>query len=85
MKITKKEFDYVLGLLEHDEIIDHYQFLAKKNAIRVCSDVYEETYYFNEEDILINPELREVQEEIENLQKKINELQKIEENLLTIK
>ncbi len=83
MKITKQEFAYILGIFENDDLIDNFQWYKNENVVKVYSERNDVIYHFNENDILINPEIYEVQHQIEDLQEKLKKLQEIEKNLLT--
>lgn len=87
MKITKEQFAYILEVLEQDYIIGGYYILKNQNAISVDSTentTESATYYFNDNNVLINPQVFEIQKQIKDLQEKIKKLQKVEKNLLTL-
>lgn len=84
MKISKQEFYYILEILVHDDLINNFQCCKNENVIRVCSGGgYDAVYHFNKKDILIDPQIYEVQHQIEKLEKELKKLKKIKENLLT--
>lgn len=83
MKISKQEFYYILEILVHDDLIDNFQCCKNENVIKVLGERNDAVYHFNEKDILIDPEIYEVQHQIEKLEKELKKLKKIKENLLT--
>lgn len=83
MKISKQEFYYILETFVHDDLIDNFQCCKNENVIKVCRGEIDAVYHFNEKDILIDPEIYEVQHQIEKLEKELKKLKKIKENLLT--
>lgn len=83
MKITKQEFAYILGIFENDDLIDNFQWYKNENVVKVYSERNDVIYHFDDNDILINPEIYEIQHQIEDLQEKLKKLQEIEKNLLT--
>ena len=83
MRVSKQVFDYILGILENDELIDSFQYYKNENIVKVYSERNDAIYHFNKEDILINPEIYEVQHQIEDLKEKLNKLEEIKKNLLT--
>lgn len=83
MKITKQEFAYILEIFEDDDLIDNFQWYKNENVVKVYSERNDVIYHFDDNDILINPEIYKVQHQIEDLQEKLKKLQEIEKNLLT--
>ena len=82
MKISKEVFAYILGLLEDDYVIEGYQF-KPDNSIVVYEEANDGIYYFDKNNMLINPKVRNIQNQIERLQKELKELQEEEKKLLT--
>ena len=75
MKITKQQFAYILGLLEEEDIVAKYQF-TKYNSILIWDiDGYDVEYKFDDNDLLINPEINKIQKQIDDLQNQIKELE----------
>lgn len=73
--ITKKIFVEILEMLEHDYLIDDFQFYKNENVIKVCSSGEEAIYHFDKNDKLINPQIFEIQKEIEKLEKQKKDLE----------
>lgn len=80
--ITKKIFVEILEMLEHDYLIDDFQFYKNENVIKVCSSRENAIYHFDENDNLINPQIFEIQKNIEKLEKQKKDLEN-KLNLLT--
>ena len=80
--ITKKMFVEILYMLEHDCLIDDFQFYKNENVIKVASSSENAFYHFDENDNLINPQIFEIQKNIEKLEKQKKDLEN-KLNLLT--
>lgn len=74
-KIDKETFVAVLEILEHDDCIDSFQFYKNENAIKVC--IFEDSaiYHFDNNNVLINPQIFELQKKIERLKQETNTLE----------
>lgn len=75
IKISKKDFAEIMGMLEHDGVIDSFQFYKNENVIKVYSSRDDAIYHFDDNNNLINPQIYEIQEKIEKLEKEKNNLE----------
>jgi hypothetical protein len=76
--MTKETFIQVLDILESDYIIDSYDLIRDKNAIRVlsCDSIEDATYTFNQDNELINPQIKKIQKQIDELEEQKKLLEK---------
>lgn len=75
MNISKNTFVEILEILENDGCIDSFQFYKNENVIKVDFDRGYATYHFDNNNILINPQIFVLQKKIERLEKAKNDLE----------
>ena len=68
MEITKDLFIRVLEILEEDCGIDNFQILQNSNGVRVCTENTDIDYFFNDNNILIDPRIQKLREQIAELE-----------------
>lgn len=66
--MKKEDFIKALEILEYTDMIGTYNFLTKENAIKVYDACdggdYDYTYYFDESNNLIHPQIIDIKEKI---------------------
>lgn len=76
MNINKNIFVEILGMLENDSCIEHFQFYESGSVIRVYSCGGDDAFYhFDNNNNLINPQIYAIQRKIEKLEKEKKELE----------
>lgn len=86
--MKKEDFIKALEILEYTGMIGTYNFLIKENAIKVsdeCDDGdYDYTYYFDENDKIIHPQIFILKEKIKQLEQEKQEYEETLKKLLTL-
>lgn len=86
--MKKEDFVKVLEILEYTDMIDTYNFLTKENAIKVYNacdgDDYDYTYYFDENNNLIHPQIIDIKEKIKKLEQEKQEYEETLKKLLIL-
>ena len=88
--MKKEDFVKVLEILKDTDIIDRYDFLIEENAIKITNiieeyyDSYDYTYYFDEDNNLIHPQIIDTKKRIKQLEQEKQECEETLKKLLTI-
>lgn len=86
--MKKEDFIKALEILEYTDMIGTYNFLTKENAIKVFDTCdggdYDYTYYFDENDRIIHPQIFVLKEKIKSLEQEKQEYEEKLKKLLTL-
>lgn len=86
--MKKEDFVKVLEILEYTDMIGTYNFLTKENAIKVFDTCdggdYDYTYYFDENNNLIHPQIIDIKEKIKKLEQEKQEYEETLKKLLIL-
>ena len=84
--MKKEDFVKVLEIFKYTETITKYNFLIEENAIEVLNEWdadYDYTYYFDENDNLIHPQIIDIKKRIKQLEQEKQECEETLKKLLT--
>lgn len=83
--MKKEDFIKMLEVLEYTNMIGIYNFVTGENAINVVDGCdYDYTYYFDENNNLIHPQIIDIKEKIKKLEQEKQEYEETLKKLLIL-